>query len=133
TDYEFAPQYFTLDNALKYLEDGLIPLDKLLELFKTELTAHDADMTLFERKTDQPDIDLKYDLEHLEKIGGLQYIIVHLQDTFKTLFKYLSRKDKRVYLQEYHPYVESNHSPMPPDGAKLILQWINEGRLVFMH
>lgn len=133
TDYEFTPQHFTLDNAFKYLENGLIPLDKLLELFKAEMLEHDVDMTLFERKTDQPEIDLKYDLEHLDSIGRLQYIIVHLQDAFKTLFKYLSRKDKREYLEEYHPYVESNHSPMPPDGARRILRWIDEDKLVFMH
>src|SRR5699024_11610874 len=66
TDYEFTPQHFTLDNAFKYLENGLIPLDKLLELFKAEMLEHDVDMTLFERKTDQPEIDKEYDLEHLE-------------------------------------------------------------------
>ena len=49
TDYEFTPQHF-LDNAFKYLENGLIPLDKLLELFKAEMLEHDVDMTLFERR-----------------------------------------------------------------------------------
>ena len=133
TYFDFKPEHFTLDAAFHYERDGLIPLDKLLELFKEEMEAQQVDISLFERKTDRPEIDLKYDLEHMDSVGRLQYLIVQLEDTFKILFKYLSRQDKRTFLEKYHPYVDGNHSPMPPHGAEQILKWIDEDKLVFMH
>ena len=133
THFDIKPECLTLDAALEYETDGLIPLDTLLELFKKEMAAQGLAMSLFERKTDHPEIDLKYDLEHLDSVGKLQYLIISLEDTFKTLFKYLSRSDKRKFLQDYHPYVDSNHSPMPPHGAEQILSWVDEGKLVFIH
>ncbi|MGO1922716.1 MAG: FAD/NAD(P)-binding protein [Jeotgalicoccus sp.] len=133
TYFDFKPEHLTVDAALQYETDGLIPLDKLLGLFKQEMEAQQVDASLFERKTDRPEIDLKYDLEHMDSVGRLQYLIVNLEDTFKTLFKCLSRRDKRTYLEKYHPYVDGNHSPMPPDGAEQILNWIDEDKLVFMH
>lgn len=133
TNFDFKSKYFTLDAALQYEKDGLIPLDKLLGLFKKEMEAQQVDGSLFKRKTDRPEIDLKYDLEHMVSVGRLQYLIVHLEDTFKILFKYLSRSDKRTFLEKYHPYVDGNHSPMPPHGAEQILKWIDEDKLVFMH
>lgn len=133
TYYDFKPEYFTLDAAFQYERDGLIPLDKLIGLFKKEMAAQQVDVSLFERKTDRPDIDLKYDLEHMDSVGRLQYLIVHLEGTFKILFKYLSRSDKRTFLEKYHPYVDGNHSPMPPHGAEQILKWVDEDKLVFMH
>ena len=133
TNFDLQPEHFTLDRAMQYETDGLIPLGKLLELFKQEMEAQDVDVSLFKRKTDRPEIDLKYDLEHMDSVGRLQYLIVHLEDTFKILFKYLSRSDKRKFLQDYHPYINGNHSPMPPHGAEQILHWIEEGKLIFMH
>lgn len=133
THYDFSLQHLTLDKAFEYEKDGLIPLDKLLELFKKELAAHQIEISMFDRKVDRPQVDLQYDLDHLDSIGRIQYLIYALEDNFKTLFKYLSREDKQRYLEKYHPYLESNHSPMPPDGAKKILQWVDEGKLVFMH
>ena len=133
TYFDFKPKHLTVDAALQYETDGLIPLDKLLELFKQEMEAEQVDASLFERKADRPEIDLKYDLEHMDSVGRLQYLIVSLEDTFKTLFKYLSRRDKKTYLEKYHPYVDGNHSPMPPGGAEQILKWIAEDKLIFMH
>lgn len=132
TYFDFKPVHLTVDNALQYETGGLIPLDKLLELFKQEMQTQQVDASLFERKTDRPEIDLKYDLAHTDSIGRLQYLIVNLEDTFKILFKYLSRQDKRTYLEKYHPYVDSNHSPMPPHGAEQILNWIDKNQLIFM-
>lgn len=133
THFDIELQHFTLEAALQYERDGLIPLEKLLGLFKLEMEAQQVDSSLFERKTDRPEIDLKYDLEHPDSVGKLQYLITDLEDTFKILFKYLSRRDKRTFLKEYHPYISGNHSPMPPYGAAEILKWIDEGKLVFMH
>lgn len=132
-NFDFKPEHFTLDTAFQYETDGLIPLDKLLGLFKKEMAAQQVDVSLFKRKADRPEIDLKYDLRHMDSVGRLQYLIVHLEDTFKILFKYLSRSDKRTFLEKYHPYIDGNHSPMPPHGAEQILKWVNEDKLVFMH
>ncbi|CEA02560.1 hypothetical protein BN1048_01760 [Jeotgalicoccus saudimassiliensis] len=133
TYFDIQPECLTLGAAMQHEKDGLIPLEQIVELFIEEMTAQGLDMSLFERKTDRPEIDLKYDLEHMDTVGKLQYLIVNLEDTFKTLFKYLSRSDKRKFLQDYHPYINGNHSPMPPHGAEQILEWIDEDRLIFMH
>lgn len=132
TRHDIELQHFTLDQAMKYQKNGLIPLDNLFRLFEKEMAAHNLNMTLFKRKTDNPAIDLKYDLEHQDEVGKLQYLIIKMQDSLKELFKYLSRSDKQHYLEKYHPYLDGNHSPMPQEGAEQILNWIKEEKLVFL-
>lgn len=132
TRHDIELQHFTLDEAMKNRRHGLIPLDNLIELFEKEMAAQNLHMSLFKRKTDNPAIDLKYDLEHQDEVGKLQYLIIELQEPFKQLFKYLSRSDKQYYLEKYHPYLDGNHSPMPQEGAEQILSWIEENKLVFL-
>src|SRR5699024_11432778 len=69
---------------------------------------------------------------HLDEVGKIQYLISSLEDTFKIIYKYLSREDKKRFLSDYHHLIQSNHSPMPPEAAKQILDWIDEERLVFI-
>ncbi|MCK1976984.1 FAD/NAD(P)-binding protein [Jeotgalicoccus huakuii] len=132
TYYELSGEYFTIENAMSDKKHGLIPLDRIIELFRKELRAHGIQEELLTRKTDRPEIDLKFDLEHPDEVGKIQYLISSLEDTFKVLYKYLSRKDKTRFMEEYHELIQSNHSPMPPHGAKQILEWIDKGRLEFL-
>ena len=132
TYYEISCQYLTLETAFSYQENGLIPLDDIVKLFEKELKAQGIDKKLMDRKTDRPEIDLKFDLEHLDEVGKIQYLISSLEDTFKIIYKYLSREDKKRFLSDYHHLIQSNHSPMPPEAAKQILDWIDEERLVFI-
>ena len=132
TYYEISCQYLTLETAFSYQENGLIPLDDIVKLFEKELKAQGIDKKLMDRKTDRPEIDLKFDLEHLDEVGKIQYLISSLEDTFKIIYKYLSREDKKRFLSDYHHLIQSNHSPMPPEAAKQILDWIDEGHLIFI-
>ena len=132
TYYDMSGKHFTVDKVFTYEKEGLIPLDRVVELFKNELQLHDIDPKLLDRKVDRPEIDLKYDLEHPYEVGKIQYLITSLEDTFKDIYKYLSRADKKRFLDDYHDLIQGNHSPMPVHGAKQILEWIDQGSLEFL-
>ena len=132
TYYDLSGEYFSIEHAMSDKNQGLIPLDRIVDLFRKELRVHGIQEELLTRKTDRPEIDLKFDLEHPDEVGKIQYLISSLEDTFKVLYKYLSRKDKTRFMEEYHELIQSNHSPMPPHGAKQILEWIDKGRLEFL-
>src|SRR5699024_3520277 len=132
TYYEICCQYLTLETAFTYQEDGLIPLDDIVKLFEKVLRVQGIDDKIMDRKTDRPEIDIEFDLENLDEVSKIQYLISRLEDTFKIIYKYLSREDKKRFLSDYHHLIQSNHSPMPPEAAKQILDWIDEGHLIFI-
>lgn len=129
TETEVTLRYFTTDGIEQLKSGGLMPLNQLIQLFKKEMEYQGIDQTLFYRKTQDPYKDIKYDLKHKDAVGRLQYLIIEAHPVISAAYQYLSRKDKEVFMGQYHALLDGNHSPMPPQTAEQILKWVDEGRL----
>ncbi|MFC3418457.1 FAD/NAD(P)-binding protein [Salinicoccus hispanicus] len=126
---ELELRYFTSDALQKMISNDEISLKEVKALFLKELASHNIDWRLFYRRTGNTIQDLTYDLEHSEAVGQLQYVISKVNPIFSDIYQYLSRSDKRRFLDRYHPFIEENHSPMPIPVAEKIIEWANSGKL----
>ncbi len=125
-------KYFTKDKLSSLVINDEIPLDSLKQLFLKEMEANNVDYNLLKRRTGQTIEDIKYDLEHPEKVGRLHYLIIALNPIFSEVFQYLSKDDKRTFMDKYHPLINENHSPMPKEAAKKLVKWAEAGNLVIV-
>lgn len=125
-------QYFTKGTLRSLVENDEIPLSSLKQLFMREMEANGVDYSLLWRRTGDTIQDLKYDMAHPEAVGRLHHLIMALNPIFSEVFQYLSRTDKRKFMEEYHPLIDENHSPMPKDAAEKLVEWAEEGRLVIV-
>lgn len=125
-------QYFTKETLHSLVENDEIPLPLLKQLFLREMDANGVDPSLLTRRTGDTIRDLKYDMDNPEGVGRLHYLIMALNPIFSEVFQYLSRTDKRKFMDEYHPLIDENHSPMPKEAAEKLVEWADEGRLVIV-
>src|SRR5699024_5557158 len=92
-----------------YIEDDMISLDKIIELFKKEVAEHTVDEKLFYRHPESTLNDLKYDIHHADAVGKLQYLIIAVNLVFSRVVQYLSKSDRRKRLRDIHPLIDKNH------------------------
>ncbi len=126
---EITLRHFTEEILRDRIRNDEIALTDIITLFKKELAHQNIDESLFFRRTGNTLQDLNYDLEHQETVGRLQYLIIKVNPIFSDVYQYLSRNDKKAFLEKYHHLIEENHSPMPAEVARLLVQWGDEGRL----
>lgn len=126
---EITLHHFTKEKLRSLLIGDEIPLESLRQLFLKEMEANNVDYSLLKRRTGNTVKDLKYDMDHPEKVGRLHYLIMALNPVFSEIFQYLSRNDKKIFMDKYHPYINENHSPMPREAAEKLIEWVNGGRL----
>lgn len=126
---EINLKHFTEEILKSRIQNDEIALKDIIMLFRKELAHQNIDESLFHRRTGNTLQDLKYDLEHQEAVGRLQYLIIKVNPIFSEVYQYLSRNDKKAFLEKYHHLIEENHSPMPAEVARLLVQWGEEGRL----
>lgn len=129
TEYQIQLKYFTAENIKKELHRGLVPLQHMIDLFKKELSEHQINTSLFGRQTGDAHQDLSFDLEHADEVGKLQYLIIEANPVMTEGFHYLSRSDKKVFMEKYHQLIDENHSPMPDSSAEEIISWIEDSTL----
>lgn len=125
-------QYFTKENLQYLIKNDEIPLPALKQLFLKEMEANNVDYPLLKRKTGNTVEDLKYDLQHSERVGRLHYLIIALNPIFSEVFQYLSRNDKKTFMEKYHPIINENHSPMPKEAAENLVEWVDSAKLVIV-
>lgn len=128
--FDITPVYFTPENLNQMTVNDEIPLDGIIELFVKEMKVHNIDSALFHRRSGNTLKDLKYDLEHPDEIGRLQYLIISLNPVFSDVFLKLSRSDKSIFMDKYHHLIDENHSPMPREVAEGLVRWMEEGRII---
>ncbi|HIV82501.1 MAG TPA: FAD/NAD(P)-binding protein [Candidatus Salinicoccus merdavium] len=129
TRHDLNIKYFTEAEVDSYIEDDMISLDKIIELFKKEMAEHTVDEKLFYRHPESTLNDLKYDIHHADAVGKLQYLIIAVNPLFSRVFPYFSKSDKRKFMKDIHPLIDKNHSPMPPEVARQLVDWAEEGRV----
>lgn len=132
TSYNLKIQYFTEEAVDAYIENDLISLDKIIELFRKEMSAQGVDEKLFYRHPESTLDDLKYDIHHVDEVGKLQYLIIAVNPLFSRVFPYFSKSDKRRFMKEIHPLIDKNHSPMPLEVARQLVEWAEAGRVVII-
>lgn len=125
-------KHFTKENLKTMINNDEIPLNSLKQLFLEEMKSNNVDYGLLKRRTANTIEDLKYDLEHSEAVGRLHHLIMALNPVFSEVFQYLSRNDKKIFMEKYHPYIDENHSPMPTEAAKKLIEWISEDKLIIV-
>ncbi|WP_052255874.1 FAD/NAD(P)-binding protein [Salinicoccus sp. YB14-2] len=130
TSYDLNIQYFTEEAVDAYIKDDLISLDKIIKLFKKEMSAQGVDEKLFYRHPESTLDDLKYDINHADAVGKLQYLIIAVNPLFSRVFPYFTKSDKSRFMREIHPLIDKNHSPMPPEVAAQLVEWAEDGRVV---
>ncbi|WP_434120614.1 FAD/NAD(P)-binding protein [Salinicoccus roseus] len=127
TDVELS--HFTYEKLESLKVNDEISLESIEELFRKELAYQNIDEALLDRRTGDTLADLRFDVGHLDEIGRLQYLIISANPIFSDVYQYLSRSDKTLFLDKYHPLIEENHSPMPLEVAEDLIKWAEEGRL----
>lgn len=130
--HHFEIKYFTEEAVESYIEDDLIPLEKIIALFKKEMAAQNIEESLFYRHPESTIEDLKHDIENSAAVGKLQYLIIALNPLFSRVFTYLSMSDKKIFMEEIHPYIDKNHSPMPIRVARQLVEWAEAGRIAIV-
>lgn len=132
TEHEIKLKYFTLENIKSKAVNDLVPLTKIVHLFKKEMREHNISSSLLGRQTGTPYEDLTYDLLHKDEVGKLQSLIAKINPLFSDVFKYLSKSDKSLFMSKYHSVIDENHSPMPDEVAKLLVEWMEKDRLLML-
>ena len=127
--FDITPVYFTPENLDRMTVNDEIPLEEIIDLFIKEMETQHIDSSLFYRRSGDTLKDLKYDLAHPDEIGRLQYLIIRLNPIFSDIFLKLSRSDKSRFMDQYHPLIDENHSPMPRRVAEELVRWIETGRI----
>lgn len=127
--HDLKIKFFTEEEVDSYIEDDLISLDKIIKLFKKEMDAQNIDENLFYRHPESTLDDLKYDIHHTNEVGKLQYLIIAVNPLFSRVFPYLSKSDKSRFMTEVHPLIDKNHSPMPLEVARQLVDWAEAGRV----
>ncbi|WP_411842076.1 FAD/NAD(P)-binding protein [Salinicoccus sp. HZC-1] len=125
-------KHFTKETLQSLITNDEIPLTALKQLFFKEMEANAVDYSLLKRRTGNTVEDLIYDIRNTEKVGRLHYLIMALNPVFSEIFQYLSRADKQKFMDEYHPIIDENHSPMPKEAASKLIEWIEAGKLVIV-
>lgn len=121
-------KFFTEEEVDSYIVDDLISLDKIIKLFKKEMHEQNIDENLFYRHPEGTLDDLRYDIQHADEVGKLQYLIIAVNPLFSRTFPYLSKSDKSRFMKEIHPLIDKNHSPMPLEVARQLVEWSETGR-----
>ena len=129
TSHDLNIKYFTGAEVDSYIEEDMISLEKIIELFRKEMAEQGVDEKLFYRHPESTLEDLKFDLLHADAVGRLQYLIIAVNPLFSRVFPYFSKSDKRKFMKEVHPLIDKNHSPMPPEVARQLVDWAEEGRV----
>ncbi|CAM4167472.1 FAD/NAD(P)-binding protein [Lacicoccus alkaliphilus] len=130
--HHFEIRHFTEEAVESYIKDDLIPLDKIIALFKKEMDAQNIEESLFYRHPESTLEDLKHDIANSAEVGKLQYLIIALNPLFSRIFTYLSLTDKKIFMEEVHPYIDKNHSPMPIRVARQLVEWAESGRVAIV-
>src|SRR5699024_10748998 len=130
TSHYFDIKYFTEEKVYTYIEDDLISLDKIIELFRKEMAEQGVDEKLFYRHPESTLDDLKLDIRHKNEVGKLQYLIITVNPLFSRVFPYFSISDKERLMNEIHPLIDKNHSPMPLEVAYQLVKWAEAGRVI---
>lgn len=130
TSHYFDIKYFTEEKVYTYIEDDLISLDKIIELFRKEMAEQGVDEKLFYRHPESTLDDLKLDIRHKNEVGKLQYLIITVNPLFSRVFPYFSKSDKERFMNEIHPLIDKNHSPMPLEVAYQLVKWAEAGRVI---
>ena len=127
-DIEF--KYLTPENfnEIKEKHFGNVPLDEAMRLFMKDCAHYEIPVeTLVHRRTNDPIIDLTYDLEHAEELGKFQSILELAKENLNWIWNSLSRTDQKHFLSNYHGILKENSNPMPPQTAQLLIEHINNG------
>ncbi|NWK85443.1 FAD/NAD(P)-binding protein [Staphylococcus sp. GSSP0090] len=127
-DIEF--KYLTPDNfnAIKEKHFGNVPLDEAIRLFMKDCAHYEIPVEkLVKRRTDNPIVDLTYDLEHAKELGKFQTILELAKENLNWIWNSFSRADQKRFLANYQGILKENSNPMPPQTAQLLIEHINNG------
>lgn len=130
--HQFEIRHFTEEKLDALIKDDMIPLEAVVKLFRREMAAQNIEESLFYRQSGNTLEDLKYDIANSGQVGKLQYLIIALNPLFSRVFPYFSRKDKEIFMEEIHPYIDKNHSPMPAEVAQQLVEWADAGRIAIV-
>ena len=125
-------KYFVKENIDKHIKDDHISLGAVTRLFNKELRYQGINTDLFGIEFDHPKKQIEFNIKNIEAVTKIELLILKAENLFTYIYMYLNQKDKTRYLKLYHPLIEQYHSPMPLHVAKGILEWIEDGRLIFV-
>ena len=117
-------------NQLKKEHFGNAPLEKVIKLFLKDCARYDLPIKqLIERRVGNPIDDLTYDLNHPIELGKLQSLLENAKENLNWIWNSLSRKDQKRFLSEYSWVLKDNSNPMPPETARLLVDYIQSGQI----
>lgn len=70
---------------------------------------------------------LRFDLDHLDKLGKFQSIIISMKDLYPEIWRSLSEKGREKFLADYEARFLSFRSPIPVSSAEKIIESVDKG------
>lgn len=115
---------------IKKKNNGFLPLEELVDLFKKELENHGINSDkLFNLNRLNPLKAMQFDLVHPKEVGYIQSFILAFTRTAPFIWPFMTRRDKAAYLENYASFIQAYANPMPEATAMEIIDGLNNNKI----
>lgn len=113
---------------------GFISFKEFDQLFNEELRSHGIDYKSFLNRHMIGGIGgLKNNIKYPKDLAIVQALLPLMNLTLNKVWLSLTKTDRKLFRQKYHPFMCLNRSPLPMVSARLLIKAAEEGQLILLN